>query len=257
MSQASSGTIRSVLAAIRATPVALRHMSESAAPKALPFVTISRQAGAGGHTVGQRLVNRLNELDPGEQPWALWDRELTEKVVADHNVERSLVEALAEGHRSWMEDFLAGLSFEPDQTEARVYQYVATTMRALAQHGRVVLVGRGGVHITRRLPAGIHIRLVAPLDHRIHAMAKQLGLSQEAATAHVHQLDKQREAFYRRYWPRDVLANEAFSVTFNTAMVDERLAVESALALILPHAKLQVSKPEVDPAATHAMGTRM
>ena len=240
MTQSNSGAIRSVLAAIRATPVALRQTGKGETQNVRPFVTISRQAGAGGHTIGQLLVNRLTELDPGETPWALWDRDLVEKIVTDHNVERDIVESLGEAHRSWMEEFLAGLAFDVAQTEGRVYQYVATTMRALAHQGRVVLVGRGSVYITRHLPAGVHLRLVAPIDHRIRAMAKQLNVSMDAAAANVHQLDKSRAAFYRRYWPRELLGGEAFSVTFNTAMVDERRAVESAVALILPRAQLRV-----------------
>lgn len=257
MSQAPSGAIRSVLAAIKATPVALRHVGEDHQQRSVPFVTISRQGGAGGHTIGQLLVSRLNALDPGETPWTLWDRQLVEKVVADHNVERDLVEHLGECNRTWMEDFLAGLAFDVGQTEARVYQYVATTIRALAHQGRVVLVGRGSVYITRRHPAGVHLRLVAPVEYRVNLMAKQLNMTTEAAAAHVHQLDKMRDAFYRRYWPRQVVANEAFSLTINTAMVDERRAVECALPLILPKAISEAQwNSDRGIAAMHAFNTR-
>lgn len=257
MSQAPSGAISSVLAAIKATPIALRHVDAGQRETFVPFVTISRQGGAGGHTIGQLLVTRLNELDPSERPWTLWDRQLVEKIVADHNVERDLVEHLGESNRTWMEDFLAGLAFDVGQTEARVYQYVATTMRALAHQGRVVLVGRGSVYITRHMPGGVHLRLVAPVEFRVSAMAKQLNMTMEAAAAHVHQLDKMRDAFYRRYWPRQVVANEAFSLTINTAMVDETRAVECALPLILPKAKSEAQQDsQRDIATMHAFNTR-
>ena len=69
-------------------------------------------------------------LDAGQTPWSLWDRELVEKAVADHNVSKELVESLDEGGRSWVEEFLSGLTLEAGQTEARTYQAVATTVRA-------------------------------------------------------------------------------------------------------------------------------
>lgn len=40
----------------------------------LPFITISRQAGAGGRSLAQRLVERLNELEPDDRPWSAWER---------------------------------------------------------------------------------------------------------------------------------------------------------------------------------------
>ena len=40
-------------------------------------------------------------------------------------------------------------------------------VRALAEVGRVIIVGRGGVFITRDLPGGIHVRLVAPREWRV------------------------------------------------------------------------------------------
>src|SRR5688500_10565809 len=38
-----------------------------------PFVTVSRQAGAGGRTFAQSLAERLNAAGPVDRPWAVWD----------------------------------------------------------------------------------------------------------------------------------------------------------------------------------------
>ena len=235
----SSG-IRSAEAAIRSSPL-LKALGHAESAPRLPFLTISRQAGAGGHTIGQRLVEKLNEVDPAEQPWALWDKDLVEKVLSESHLEREMVESLGESHQSWMQEFLSGLSAVGDTSEAKVYQRVATTIRALAAMGRVAIVGRGGVYVTRHMPGGIHLRLVAPFENRVCFMARQFQLSHDDAVVRVHELDRQRNAFYHRYWPSEVLSAESFTLTINTAVADEEWAVQSVIPLILRKSQAMVA----------------
>lgn len=232
--------IHSVFAAIKVTPLALKHPEGNSAPLPRPFVTISREAGAGGHTIGNLLVERLNELDPGESPWSLWDKNLVEKVANDHHISRELIEALESHHKLWMQEFLAALSMQADPVEASVYRGVAATIRALALYGRVVVVGRGGAFITRNMPGGVHLRLVAPRSFRIASMAQQLNMTREAAAEHVRKLDHERDTFYKRYWPKDACTPDVFTLTINTAGVDENRAVECILPLILASARVTV-----------------
>jgi cytidylate kinase len=202
-----------------------------AGPEVTPFVTIKRQAGAGGHTIQERLVRRLNDVDPGDPPWSGFDRELVEMVTEQSNLYRPLVESLGDETRSWLEETFRQF-FRPDgsDSEFKVYWKMAQTIRALAQAGRVVIVGRGGVFITRGMLGGTHVHLVAPLEDRIRHMAERLELAPEDGEEHVRRLDRNREAFYRRYWYGASLAPETFTVTFNTAVTTD----EQIVAAILP-----------------------
>src|SRR5687768_787505 len=174
-STALDARMRPVVAALRLNELPRR---DRAAPVAVvPFVPSSRQAGAGGTTLAQRLVDRLNEIDRDPQrPWTCWDRELVERVVADHHVAQELIDSLEDVHRTWLEEFFTGLSFAEGTEQAdelTVYHRVAATIRALAQLGRVVIVGRGGVCITRNMPGGAHVRLVAPPKDRVAFMMRK------------------------------------------------------------------------------------
>jgi len=164
-----------------------------------PFITISREAGAGGRTLMNRLCDRLNELDPGQPPWVGFDKGLVEKVAKDHHIHKSLVDLLGQQCHSWLHDVFAGLSEQT--TEIQVYRRVAETIRGLAQGGRVVIVGRGGVFITHNMPMGVHIQIVAPLEYRIEQMAKQMQIDSRSAAGEVRRIDQNRDSFYRRYWP--------------------------------------------------------
>lgn len=242
----STPGIHSVFAAIKATPLALHHLPGDAPQTPRPFVTISREGGAGGHTIGNRLVQRLNELDPGEPPWTLWDKALVEKVASDHHLSEELIESLGSSHKPWIQEFLSALSMHGDLAEVRVYRGVAATIRTLAMHGRVVIVGRGGAFVTRHMPGGVHLRLVAPMDFRIASMARQLNISRDEAAERVRQLDHEREAFYKRYWAKHVRTPDAFTLAINTAHIDETRAVECVLPLVLANARIVVPVPTAE-----------
>ena len=225
----------------------------------LPFVTISRQAGAGGRTLARALAERLNEPAPADRHWAVWDRELVEKVAAEEHIPADLVESLElQGPpRSAFLEFLASLSARNDASdldEFQVYRRVAHTVRGLARAGNAIIVGRGGVYATADLPGGIHVRLVAPLRVRVALMANFLNVTEEQAAREVLRIDRYREAFHHRYWPDKALLPEIFTLTLNTAAIDEAQMVDCVLPLIrrTPAAPRRTAVPS--PAAATATG---
>ncbi|MGE5609410.1 MAG: AAA family ATPase [Bacillota bacterium] len=219
----ASQNIRPIIAAIRSVPVPPKSPSDQSQPtRAAPFITISREPGAGGLTLGKALAEALTTSDPEQRPWTCWDRELVEKVAAEYHLPQNMVESLEETRHSWLADLLESLSFSdraPATDEATIYARVAETIRAMARAGRVIIVGRGGVFVTRHMPAGIHVRLVAPLEYRIAFMAKLRSISSEAAVAYVKEVDHNRRAFFERHWPGESLKSEAFTLTMNSAAI--------------------------------------
>jgi len=229
--------IRSISAVIRTVPIPPKASTDEPPPPApvLPFITLSRQPYAGAWTLAQQLVDALNLSDPGERPWTCWDRELVEKVAADHHLSRELVESIEDEHYSWITDFLSSLSFadsSPITDEAKVYEGVATTIRTLAKAGRVVIVGRGGVFLTRRMVGGIHIRLIASAENRVAFLAQKLNMSHELAAARLRQLERNRMGFYKRYWPGESLNLDVFAATLNTGVLDTPTMIQIIQALV-------------------------
>jgi cytidylate kinase len=212
-------------------------LKEEHGPAGMPtFVTISRQAGAGGWTVARMLAEKLNLIGvPPVDNWKVWDDELVDKVSKDHEIDRALVEAMENTSHPWVNELLSGFAHASGKSEPDdfiIYRRVAQTIRALASLGGAIIIGRGGAFITHGMPGGVHIRLVAPLKNRIEAVAKRRNLSVADATKWVKETDHNRESFYKRYWPNQSLAPEQFTATLNTAgLTDEQLGI-SILALI-------------------------
>ena len=98
-------------------------------------------------------------------------------------------------------------------------QEVTETILRLAEMGNVVLVGRGANVIVGHLPQAFHVRLVAPLEHRVASTVEQHGLSKKAALAHVLAEDKARQRFIRRYFQVDITDPLLYNVVINVARV--------------------------------------
>ena len=227
-----SGTAEAVLkAALYCYSRANR--DEQAKPPPRAFVTVSRQPGTSAHLFSHRLAERLNS--PPGNDWTTWDNELFDKVSAEHAIERQVLEAIEEQPLTWLDEFVRGFSHNSGQrhvSEMYAYRRVAMAIRALAIAGHTVLVGRGSQFVTAGLPGGIHVRLIAPLDHRIKLVAEKYKLTTLQATARVATAERNRQIFYRRYWPGKEVKPESFAMTLNVAELSVDELVECVLPLV-------------------------
>jgi len=163
----------------------------------------------------------------GSEP-SLWAAQLASRLRG------GFIEDLEDASHSWFKEFIGSISSPNHPDELHVYHGVARSIRRLAEAGRSVIVGRGGVFITEGLPGGLHIRLVAPLRFRILQMAQRLGGSIREAAEIVDETDRNRCAFYHRYWPKKTVDSDTFTVTLNTAELSEQQMVGCLLPLVCP-----------------------
>ena len=153
-------------------------------PETLPFITISREFGCDAADVAQQLVKLLNERCKPIHPWVAYDRELLDKVASELHLSHDLMDALDGRRRDEMSElFETILNHKMD--DALVYRKLAEVIRSLAVHGHSVLIGRGGYLLTQDLKTGMHVRLIAPRDFRIHAFAHRFDLLPKEAAKQV------------------------------------------------------------------------
>ena len=72
--------------------------SGDGATRAVPFVTISRQAGAGGRSTADEMAKLLNErlAPPDKSDWTIFDRNLLEVVVEQHELPEEYMKYMEE-----------------------------------------------------------------------------------------------------------------------------------------------------------------
>jgi cytidylate kinase len=196
----------------------------------VPFVTVAQQAGAECSLLPQALAKALSQRDPGGPKWSVWDRNLIEKVSLDHHIPADLIGSIETSGYSWIGDLLAGVTQQPD--DIAIFRRVKQAVINLARGGRVILVGHGSVYMTRDLASGVHVRLIAPMKVRVNNVAIRFGLSRVVAARRIRRLDRQRQTFFRRFWPDLPLTDEMFTAVFNSARLDSENLVQAILQMI-------------------------
>jgi len=159
-----------------------------------PFITISREFGCEALPLAQRLVQLLNERCRPTYPWATYDREVIDKVAQEMHLSREIVESLDGHRRSEMSELFDSI-LNRKVDESLIFRKICQVIRSLATHGHVVLVGRGSYLVTQDLKTGLHVRLVAPQEWRVHRVADVQQLTYHEAEKVVSQFEKEREKF--------------------------------------------------------------
>lgn len=198
-----------------------------------PFVTISRQAGAGGHTVANELIKVFADQEDkrlfGE--WQMFDQNLVEMVADDSDMKVSVESLISEQYQTRTDDFLRqALSATAPQDV--VVQQIFRLVRHLAGIGKVVIVGRAGAQVTRGIGPSIAVRLIAPENVRVKRMMEIRRLAEKPARDLVRKHDAGRQRLLKRYFKVDVDDDLQYDVTWNTAEVTPR-AIAYAIAQVL------------------------
>ena len=166
-------------------------------------ITISRQAGSGGHAVAEKLLELLPAHTPeGTCPWTVFDRNLVEKVLEDHHLPKRLARFMPEDRISEISDTMDEL-FGLHPPSWTLVHKTSETILHLAELGNVILIGRGAAVITRRLDYVFHVRLVGSLERRVQHILEVEHISHKAAQELVLRGDQGRRRYLRKYFNQD------------------------------------------------------
>jgi cytidylate kinase len=180
-------------------------------------ITISREAGAGAITIAEMVRQRLTaaEAAPSSSPWAVFDANLANQVLKDHQLPPDLARFMAEDARLPVDAIVEEiLGLHPSGWT--FVQHTTQTVLRLAGLGHSIVVGRGGNIITARVANVFHVRLVASLVTRIRHSAEYYHLSEGEAAKFVREQDQARRRYVRRYFNAEIDDPTLYDVTLNT-----------------------------------------
>ncbi len=191
------------------------------------FVTISREFGAEGWILGQKLEQLLNKESKYNPPWVAYNKEILSKLEQDHHLSAQLVESLEKPEQNAITEFFDNY-FGDKPPRIAIYKKTARVVKTLASNGHVILVGRGGCFITHEMKAGFHVRCVAPFDFRVQNIMKQRDLSQKESEKLIQEMEKERDAFIKDYFFTDVSNPHYYDLVINTS----RFTLDDAVDLV-------------------------
>ena len=188
-------------------------------PAQLPFVTLSRQAGAGAETVAHLLAEKLNaDLPQDAQPWTVFDKNLIGKVLEDADLPQEIAKHVREDKDTTVQALVGELlGLHPSMWT--IFHHTSDTILKLARLGRCIIVGRGAEIITAKLKSGVHARLVAPETVRLAHLQTHFGMDDKAATKYLHEHDEGRRRYLKTNFEKNIEDPLLYHATLNTGLL--------------------------------------
>lgn len=191
-----------------------------------PAVTITRMTGSGGHTVASLLAEYLQMRIAGHEPWTVFDQNLVEKVLEDHQIQERVTDFMEEGHKSLLKDAVeVWIGSHPSCWT--VVQWINATILRLALAGNVILIGRGATVIAGKVETAFHVRLIASLENRIERVQLAYSLDRKAAVGYIKKKDEGRRRYLKENFDADIDNPFLYHLTINmdTVGFDEAAAL--------------------------------
>ena len=175
----------------------------------MAVITISREVGSGGDEIARRVGEVLG--------YRLFSRTLMAEVAREQALsEAEIVDFSEDSYRA--RGFIDALF--------RRSAPVATTIRALAHRGQVVIVGRGGQAILRDEPRVLHVRVIARPEDRLRRTVEAEGLSRNEASKLITERDRAIAQYVRRFHGVEWADPLLYHLTLNTSLLSPATAVE-------------------------------
>ncbi|MBQ5430211.1 MAG: cytidylate kinase-like family protein [Lachnospiraceae bacterium] len=160
-----------------------------------PVITISREFGSGGHTIGEQVAKTLDI--------PFYDGEIVNKVALESGYAKELIEEQGETTSSankWFDISAASaMYFQSPQDEIFLAQ--RKVILEAAESGPCVIVGRCSDYILRNaeIPC-LNVLIHSDLEHRITRVLQRYGdITNVDVKKRIHKKDKQRRTYYRYY----------------------------------------------------------
>ncbi len=160
-----------------------------------PVITISREFGSGGHTIGEQVAKTLDI--------PFYDGEIVNRVALESGYAKELIEEQGETTSSankWFDISAASaMYFQSPQDEIFLAQ--RKVILEAAESGPCVIVGRCSDYILRNaeIPC-LNVLIHSDLEHRIKRILERYGdITNVDVKKRIHKKDKQRRTYYRYY----------------------------------------------------------
>jgi cytidylate kinase len=172
----------------------------------MAVITISRQYGAGGKTLGKMIADDLD--------YEFADSAIVTRVAAMANVSTHWVETVENEAGGKLSRFITRMVSKPlvdrilkderGYIDEEIYlDYLVLIIAQIADEGNSVILGRGSQYILNDHPDAFHILMIDKFENRVRFMREHYALSDSRATRVVKGEDKRRNALFQKLGKTD------------------------------------------------------
>lgn len=184
------------------------------------IITISRQFGSGGRTIGKETAAKLGI--------PCYDQELIEKIAEESGFAREYVAERGEYtvHGSWLASAISGRDFYGHSPQDDLWAAQRKVILDLAEKGPCVIVGRCADYILRDSADCLRVFIHADMAQRAERIVQQYGERPETPEKRLRDKDKRRAAYYQYYTDMTWGAVEHYDITLNSGSLGIEKCVE-------------------------------
>ena len=165
-------------------------------------ITINRELGSGGRTVGRLLAEKLGV------PY--YDKALTKALEEKFNLSKTQIEELKGNNRSWWEEIKRVLALGEGAANSSEYydeennRYITSEavlkaereiLQGIASEESCVIAGRSAFFAMADNPNHMSILIQASMEHRVQRVMAKQGLSEKEAIKAIKMVDETREEY--------------------------------------------------------------
>ena len=203
----------------------------------MAVITISRQYGAGGKTLGKMIADQLG--------YEFADSDIVAKVAEMANVSTHWVETVENEAGGKLSRFITRMVSKPlvdrilkgerGYIDEEIYlDYLVLIVSQVADEGDVVVLGRGSQYILNDHPDAFHVLMLDEFDNRVRFMKEHYELSDREATKVVRGEDKRRKSLYQKLGKTDYDDPFLYHLVLNMGRVSLEEAAEMVCSRVNP-----------------------
>jgi cytidylate kinase len=192
-------------------------------------ITINREVGSGGRTVGRKLAEKLGVK--------YFDKVVIESLTKKFGVSAEEIERIkAQKKTFWNElntyyNNIVASASKPMDDEVRITTYSMfdtekKILQEIATKESCVVAGRSGFMVFRKWPNHLNILIHASLENRIARIMKRQEVSEVKAREIIAKVDADRETFIKKYENTSRYDARNYQLVISMDELDEDSAVD-------------------------------
>lgn len=154
------------------------------------IITISREFGSGGRTIGKKVAEELGI--------PCYDNEIIQKIAKESSFDEQYIKEAGEYASGGFFSTLANRAFGPTNGD-HLWEMQYKIITQLAQQGPCVIVGRCADYILRDTANCLKVFIHADMNFRAERIVKVYGEREVSAEHRLKEKDKRRAAYHRFY----------------------------------------------------------
>ena len=201
----------------------------------MAVITISRQFGAGGRTLGRMIADKLQ--------YTFADNEVIEMIAEAANVSPMWVESVEKEAGTRLSRAINRLvarnlvdrvlKNERGYIDEKIYlDYLVVIISQIGEEGDVVILGRGSQYILNDHPDAYHILLIDGYENRVRFIMKNYDLPRNKAESVVRAEDHRRLSLYRRIGKEDYDSPGLYHLVLNMSRIDLDTALRIVMSMV-------------------------